>query len=127
MVDLDKILKNYGDKVVATEMYHGRLLVVKEMHEPTRYWFCGYAEVLPSDHLLGIDDGVDWTWDVGLSAPGGITFDDELIEFSGKRMLGFDTNHPMMDNSKIDYQMILNSCRELADEIARVSGNHDGF
>ncbi len=112
------------NRVVATEIYHGRLLVVTEMHEPTMQWFCGYAEVLPSDHLPGIEDGVDWTWETEFKAPGGITFDDELIEFPGKRMLGFDTNHLMMNNQEIDYQMMLSSCQELADELARYSASH---
>ena len=115
------------NRVVATEMYHGRLLVVKHLgfHSfgdiPGNRWYTGYAQLLPTD---GID--MDMTTDEFLyhdiQAPGGLTFSGELAEFPGKQMLGFDTNHPFMDNSRMDYTQVMERCREMADDIAGVSG-----
>ena len=119
----------FGDKVVATEMYHDRLLVVKEMNTGSSsiygHWFCGYVQVLPDDKLPENCEDVFTMGIHGLDAPGGISFDAELIEFPGKRMIGFDTNHFGSDNSMLDYPSIMRDCEELADDIARINGAKD--
>lgn len=115
------------NRVVATEIYHGRLLVVKHMgcpalgELPGMQWYTGYAQVLPTDGI-DMDMATDEFLYHDIQAPGGLTFSGELVEFPGKQMLGFDTNHPFMDNSRIDYTQVMEWCREMADDIAGVSG-----
>lgn len=115
------------NRVVATEMYHGRLLVVKHLGCPAlgglprMQWYTGYAQVLPTDGI-DMDMATDEFIYHDIQAPGGLTFSGELVEFPGKQMLGFDTNHPFMDNSRIDYTQVMEWCREMADDIAGVSG-----
>lgn len=88
---------------------------------PGMQWYTGYAQVLPTDGI-DMDMATDEFLYHDIQAPGGLTFSGELVEFPGKQMLGFDTNHPFMDNSRIDYTQVMEWCREMADDIAGVSG-----
>lgn len=88
---------------------------------PGMQWYTGYAQVLPTDGI-DMDMATDEFLYHDIQAPGVLTFSGELVEFPGKQMLGFDTNHPFMDNSRIDYTQVMEWCREMADDIAGVSG-----
>lgn len=88
------------ERTVRTETYHGRLLVVHHMHyEAPEYikqdfdmimrpWYCGYAEVLPSDGINLDHEGAYWDYDDEIEAPGGLTFSGELSEFPQKKCSG---------------------------------------
>lgn len=123
-------------QTVKTENYHGRLLVVCYLHyEAPEYvkqdfdmimrpWYCGYAEVLPSDGINLDRDNAYWDYDDEIDAPGGLTFSGELMEFPQIKMLGFDTMHPQFDDLPIDADWVLERCRKMADAIARYSAGH---
>ncbi len=126
-------------QTVKTENYHGRLLVVYYMHyEAPEYvkqnfdmimrpWYCGYAEVLPSDGInLASPFAYDDYLDV-IEAPGGLTFSGELSKFPQKKMLGFDTMHPQFDDLPIDADWVLEQCRKMADDIARYAASHGKY
>lgn len=44
-----------------------------------RPWYCGYAEVLPSDGINLDRDNAYWDYDDEIDAPGGLTFSGELM------------------------------------------------
>lgn len=103
------------DKVVFKGTYQGRIVVVKAMSilfpEMPKY-YCGYVEALDDDKLpTNCEDSLD------LNAPGGITFDNELMEIPGKRMIGFDTLHPFEHDYYQDVGSVLVACIQLADQI----------
>lgn len=124
---------------VKTETYHGRLLVVRYMHYEApesikenfdmimQPWYCGYAEVLPSDGINLSGKGAYWDYDNVIEAPGGITFSGELSEFPQTKVLGFDTNHPQFDDLPIDANWILEQCRKMADDMARYAASHGKY
>lgn len=117
--------------VVDKETYLGHLIVVKRMHytlpdevkklipDIPKDYYCGYAEILPSDDLYELSsDDVEAL--LGGDVFGGITYDsEEYGEIVGlpkdKRIIGFDTAHAFQPEETLD--TVVYSCKNLVNMI----------